>query len=405
MPFQISNQSFVEDRHSNAISSSELTDLRASLTDQGGPASSPLRSSHFSSGASSPKQSWSRGHVRKTDLLMITSQLSIMCQSGIDLAEALRAVSVECRHPKLKKILELIYQDVQDGIPASSAIRTHAAVFGEAYIASISAAEASGTVTEVLPRLAEMLQNEIRLRSSLKSVLAYPVVLIGVAFVVLNVLVFFVMPQFGKVFASLDRPAPPLTALLLDISQLLRSHVIAIAFGAVGAIIGLMQLARTEAARRYWDGFVLNSRLLRGATRSLLSGRSFRLMGTMLQSGVPLLEAVRMCRQSINNLYFRELFDSLERNVVNGEGLAPAVASAEFVPSGAAQMISTAERTGKLGMVMELIGEFYEDEGERLIRQLVKLLEPAIIVVMGVFVAGVVLSVILPLLDVSTISR
>lgn len=348
---------------------------------------------------------WSRGKVRQADLLMVTSQLSIMCQSGIDLAEALKSVAQDCHHPVLKKSLQSIFEDVSSGTAASVAIGKHNDIFGEAYVASIAAAEASGTITNVLPRLADMLRNEIRLRSNLASVAAYPLVLMMVAGVVMTVLVFFVLPQFGKVFTNLGRPAPPVTAFLLDTAQLLRSNVLLILLSAGATGFALSQFVRTEAARRYWDKFVLNVRLVSHASRLLLAGRSFRLMGTMLQSGVPLLETVRLCKKSVRNSLFREMFADLERDVVNGNGIGGAISRASFVPLGAAQMIRTAEHTGKLDEVMQLIGEYYEEEGERLVKQVVKLLEPAIIVVMGVIVAGVVLSVILPLLDVSTITK
>ncbi len=352
-----------------------------------------------------PTSRWSSRRVRKTDLLMVTSQLSIMCAADIDLAEALRSVARECRHPVFQETLNEIYEDVSHGLSASAAIQKHRHIFGEAYVASVAAAEASGSVTQVLPRLAEMLRNEIRLQSGLAAVAAYPVVLCGVAGIVLTVLVFFVLPQFSEVFETLGRPAPPMTALLLDTAQLLRANVLWIVGGLVMAGVGLSQVVRSDAACRYLDNVLLNGPFVKNATRALLTGRTFRMMGTMLQSGVPLLEAVQMCRTSVRNRLFRELFHDLETDVVNGNGVGAVMRQAEFIPPGAAQMIATAEQTGKLGDVMELIGEFYEEEGERLVRGAVKLLEPAIIVVMGVVVAGVVLSVILPLLDVSTISR
>jgi len=346
-----------------------------------------------------------RRNVRKSDLLMVTTQLSIMCQSGIDLAEGLRSVAQECRQPDLRKTLMEIYQDVSNGMPTSAAMDKHRKLFGEAYVASVAAAEASGAVTQVLARLATLLRNEIQLQNGLKSVAAYPAVLMGVAAVVMSVLVFFVLPQFSQVFETLGRPAPPITRLLLDTAQLLRANVFGILGGVVMAALAVSRLVRSEEAGRYWDRLVLFGPIVSRASRSLLTGRAFRTMGTMLQSGVPLLEAVRMCRTSVRNRFFRELFHELEQDVVNGNGVAAALSRSEFIPGGAAQMVGTAERTGKLGEVMELIGEFYEEEGEQLIRGVVKLLEPLIIVIMGVVVAGVVLSVILPLLDVSTISK
>lgn len=346
-----------------------------------------------------------RSRIGRSDLLMLTSQLSIMCQSGIDLAEAIRSAAGDCRNPKMQSVLEGIYDEVSGGSSVSSALGRRTEIFGEAYVASIAAAESSGTVTEVLSRLAELLRNELRMQSALRATLAYPLVLLAVAALVITALVFFVLPQFGKVFVSLGRPAPPVTKFLIDTAQLMRDQWMFLTLGAAAIGVALWYVRKMDRAARYWDGAVLNLPLLRDATRSLLAGRMFRLMGTMLQTGVPLLESVRLCRCSVKNRFFRSIFDQMEEEVLNGKGLGETIGRANFIPAGASQMVATAERTGKLGMVMQLIGEFYEDDGERQVRQLVRLLEPAVIVVMGVFVAGVVLAVIVPLLDVSTMSH
>ena len=139
-----------------------------------------------------------RSGIRRTDLLMLTSQLAIMCQSGIDLAEAIRSAAEDARNPRLRKLLDELFRDISSGNPVSVAMKQHVDVFGEAYVASIAAAESAGTINEVLSRLAEQIRNEIRLRSTLQSTLAYPLILIGIAAVVVNALVFFVLPQFGK---------------------------------------------------------------------------------------------------------------------------------------------------------------------------------------------------------------
>lgn len=166
--------------------------------------------------------------------------------------------------------------------------------------------------------------------------------------------------------------------------------------------IGLVRLSRTESFRRSFDRLVLHAPLLCTATRSLLSGRTFRLLGTLLESGVPLLDAIRLCRSAVKNRLFLGLFDRLDREVTNGRGLSGEIARSEFVPPGAAQMVQTAERNGRLGSVLQLIGQYYEEEGEQFIKSAMKVVEPAVIVLMGVVVGGVVLSVMLPLLDVTT---
>lgn len=339
--------------------------------------------------------------VSKRDLLMLTAQLSIMCRTGLDMAEALKSLAKQATNPALRRVMEEVYGDVSSGQPISIALSRHPKVFDTAYVASIAAAEASGKMTEILSRLTELMRNEIRLHSSLRSTLAYPVILVSVASVVIMALVFFVLPQFATIFEDMDAPTPPLTHMLLTGAQFLRENIIMVLLSAGAALIGLILLFRTETVKRVRDRLVLNLRGLRGATRSLLSGRAFRIMGTMLESGIPLLEAIRLCGSSFKNRLYRELFVRLETEVVNGAGIGDTLAATAFVPSGVAQMVATAEQTGQLGSVMETVGEFYEDDGERRLRQLITVMEPAIIVAMGGVVACVVLSVVLPLLDVS----
>lgn len=349
------------------------------------------------------RRSLLRTRISRSDVLMVTSQLTVMCQTGLDLAEAIRVAASACRHPGMRRILTDVYEDISSGVKPSTALERHGGKeLGGAYVASIAAAEASGTVTEVLQRLTEMLRNEIRMRSGIMAAISYPAILLGVAFVVVNALIFFVLPQFSKVFEQMSRPTPPLTRILLDGSSMVRSYWVVIALAVVVMTVGATQLWRMPAARRYIDWFVLNGYLFRSATRSLYAGRAFRLIGTLLQSGVPLLDAIRLCRGSVRNVLFRQFFDRIETDIETGKGIAGAVAEAEFVPPGASQMLATAERTGKLGFVLGLIGEHFEDEGEQRLKQLVRLAEPAVIVFLGVVVGMVVLAVILPLLDIST---
>lgn len=357
-----------------------------------------------SRGASRPKSVLMSGRgasVSKSDLLVITTQLSIMCQSGVDLAAAISSVAQECRHPGLKPILTAVSNDVNSGTSASLALRKHASTFGEVYVASIASAEASGTLTAVLQRQCELLKNEIRMRNAIVSIVAYPLVLSAVAMLVVGALVFFVLPQFSKVFLNLGKPAPPLTQLLLDSATLMRAQVHWILTIVAVMAIGLFQFSRTDTWRRYFDHLVLHAPVLRNASRSLLTGRSFRLLGSLLESGVPLLEAIRLCRGAIRNGLFLKLFDRLDNEVTNGRGMSTEVARSEFVPPGAAQMVQTAERNGQLGNVLQLIGQYYEEEGEQFIKSAMKIIEPAVIVLMGLVVGGVVLSVMLPLLDVT----
>ncbi|MGH7129821.1 MAG: type II secretion system F family protein, partial [Planctomycetaceae bacterium] len=198
-----------------------------------------------------------RGRVRKSDLLIATSQLAIMCQSGVDLAEAIHNCADNCPNPRLRTALETVYDDVSAGQLMSAALRRQVHIFGEVYVAGIAAGEASGNLTEILDRLGQLLRSEIRLGNTIRSTLAYPIVLVTVASVVMATLVFFVLPQFAQVFSDLGTPCPPLTQFLLDGGQFLREHVVLVLLTLGLSAVGLTYASRTAAAARHWDRFLL----------------------------------------------------------------------------------------------------------------------------------------------------
>jgi type II secretory pathway component PulF len=351
-----------------------------------------------------PAKKFFGSRIGKSDVLMVTCQLSVMSQAGIDLAEALRGIAANCPHPGMKQVLNELYDDVSAGKSVSVAMERHTKVFGESYIAAIAAAEASGTMTNALRRLAELLRNEIRLRGTLAAALSYPLALGTICFLVVGVMFFVVLPQFAKVFENIGKTPPPMTSMLLNVSTTLRENGLLLIASGLAAAGGIWYLARLPQTKRLWYGIQLNNVVSRGAVRPLLLGHTFRLLSAMLQSRVPLLDAIKLCEKSVRNVYYRELFQRLAQEVEIGHKIADTLSATPFIPPSAAQMVQTAERSGKLGEILETVGLFYEEEGERQLQKMVKLLEPVIVVFMGSIVATVVASVVLPLLDVSTVS-
>ncbi|HEY2413102.1 MAG TPA: type II secretion system F family protein [Pirellulaceae bacterium] len=343
--------------------------------------------------------------VSRTELVTMMSQLTLMCQSGVDVAEALRNLSQQSKPGKLKDVLARIYDDVSSGESLSQAMTKHPDVFDRSFVAGIAAGERSGDMVGVLQRLTVLVRNEARLISSIWALLTYPILLCLVMGVVLAAVVFYVLPQFGKVFESLGHKPPPLTQFLLDVGTFARGHYIAIMIAAAIFAVALAIFRRQSVAQRLWDYAVLHFVVVRNATRALITGRILRLLGTMLQSGVPLLDCVRLCRSASKSQLFHGLFDAVEHDLLQGQAISRAFHAATFLPDGAAQMIATAEKNGRLGPVLQTMGEHYEEQGETKIRDLVKILEPAMIVGLGVVVAGVVMAIMLPLFDASTMAH
>jgi type II secretory pathway component PulF len=250
-----------------------------------------------------------------------------------------------------------------------------------------------------------MLRSEMRLRNRVRTLMAYPLVLSTVSLAVLCGLVFFVLPTFAGIFGDYDIPLPVLTQMLIDLSSELRARFYIYIPLFVASIVAFVMFKRSSLGRRMWDAFLLNTIVIREASRTLLAGRAFQLLGIMLESGVPLLDGLRMTRAAMRNVFFRELFDALENDILNGRGMGDTLARTRFLPPAAAQMIRTGEKTGSLSMVTQTLGEYYEEEGEVKLRELATILEPAIIIVMGLVVATIVLSVMLPMFDFATLAN
>jgi type II secretory pathway component PulF len=346
-----------------------------------------------------------RGALSKRDLLSVTTQLAIMTRSGVDLASAFHSLSQQCSNPMLRSILAQVHKDVTGGKSISDAMFAQAAVFGDAYVASVAAGEAAGKLPEVLGRLAQFQRTEMRVRATVRTLLAYPLLLSGVSSLVVVGLVTFVLPKFVDIFGQFEVSLPMITQVVVAMSDVVSKYWFLWLPVAIAAFVGLIVSRRVESGRRKWDYAMLNVPLLRDITRAFYIGRTFRLMGLMIESGVPLLEGLRLTRNSVRNLLYRRLFDELEESILNGRGLATSLINAGFVPAVAAEMVLTAERTGTLGMVTELMGEHYEEEGESKLRELATLLEPLIIVAMGVIVATIVMAVMLPMFDIATMAR
>jgi type II secretory pathway component PulF len=350
------------------------------------------------------RSAW-RSRITRRDLMNLTSQLAIMTRSGIDLAGALESVARKSPKLSVRRTLEGVRGDIAAGKSVTAALKARCEVFGSAYVASVAAGEAAGRLPEVLARLAQVLRGELRLAAALRALLAYPVLLAGVSALVMAALVLFVLPQFADVFRQLEMPLPALTRALLAVSGALRSQLWLWGGLLAALLAGGVFFARSEAGRQAWDHAVLHLPVLRSVTRPIHAGRVCRMLGMLLESGVPLLESLRLARASVQNRLYRTLFDQLEHEVLNGRDLSPLLAAAPFIPDSAAEMISTAERTGTLASVTQVLGEFYEEEGETRLRDLAAVLEPAIIIVMGLLVACVVLSVMLPMFDFSAASQ
>lgn len=343
-----------------------------------------------------------KGRVALPKVLLALNQMAVMSQNGIDLAEAVQTAAAHTQDNVLADQLDRIHDAVTSGQSLSGAVAFHGTSFPSTFAPMLAAAEATGTVPEALQRTATMIRSDLQLRSSVLGALIYPIILIGASVLVMLALVFGILPRFATVFEQLGKPSPPLTQALLDLGVFCKENLWFCLGGFIAMIVGGCFVKKTMWYRKLRDITLLYCPVIKNAYRPLSTGRLFRLLGSMIKGGVPLLDAIRLAKRSTDNELISEMLENTEQDLIDGHSASKAMAEADFLPPEAAHMLTTAERTGRLAEVLSDIGVFYEEEGAAALKKLVSLLEPVIILAMGLLVSGIVLSIMLPLLDVST---
>ena len=340
--------------------------------------------------------------LRKRDLVMIITQLSIMSRSGVDLADAVQSLTNRAKRPDVRSALSDVHAALQNGQSFSQALAQQGNLFGDAMVAVIRAGEASGRMTEVLGRLAVLLRDEMRMQATIRSIMSYPALLLVVTGGVLMAMILFVLPQFAEVYKTMNAPPPWFTQILLDIGMGVRTYWWGVLIGSAVLLTAIVLFWRSQRGKVFRDHFLLQGMLLGPIFKAILAGRALRLVGNMLESGVSLMEALQLASNASGNIMLKRMFGRIEEEVLAGRTISQVLIQSPYVPEGTGEMVATAEATGQLANVLQTVGEFHEAEGEQALRDGVKILEPVIIVGLGVVVAGVVLAVMLPLLDLST---
>ena len=336
-------------------------------------------------------------------VLLSLNQLAVMSQNGVEIADALLAVSRTCPDTRLQESLLRIHDAVSNGSSLSASVGLHGTYFPNTLAPMLAAAEATGDVPLALQKVCDRMREQMDLRGAIMGTMIYPFILIFASMVVLAALILGVLPQFKNVFESMGKEVPAYTQVLLDIGVFSRSHWPIITLVVLAIPIVLLLARRHPFVHRITASVLMHGPLISGAYRILSTGRTFRTIAAMVKGGIPMLDAVRLTRSTTTNAYWHDLLDQVEQNLIDGLPASAALASAEFLPPEASQMMHTGERTGRVAEVLEDVGTFYEQEGARKIKRLVTMLEPVIILCLGVLVAGIVLSVVLPMLDISTI--
>jgi len=340
------------------------------------------------------------------EISSMTRQLATLLGAGMPLVPALSVLIAQIRHPALRTTLARIKEEINEGSSLTQSMANFPEVFPPFYINMVRAGEASGSVNIVLERLADFNESQQTLRTKIRAALAYPVFMFFVGGGVLFFLITFVVPNITHIFGEMHQTLPWITVFLIVVSGFFKTFwwIIGLSLMA-GLFLFRYGILKTDRGRHLWDRFKLSAPLFGEINRQLAVARFSRTLGTLLQSGVPLLAALGIAKNVIDNTVIAAEIQQATNEVEEGKNLSVPLARNGFFPPIAVEMISVGEQSGNLEAMLFRIAQSYEKEGEVSILLLTSLLEPAMILLMGTVVGFVVVSVLLPIFEMNQLVR
>jgi len=338
------------------------------------------------------------------DIAIFTRQLSTMMKAGVPLLQAFDIVGRGSTNPRMTRLLNEIRGDVETGTSLSSAFRKHPQYFDALYCNLVEAGEAGGILEELLARLALYQEKTIAIKQKVKSALIYPTSVIVVAFGVLTVIMIFVIPSFKEVFTSFGAELPAPTLVVMAMSDYFIHYwwlIFGVLFG--GGYMFIQTWKRSEKMQFFMDRLLLKMPIFGDLVMKSVVARWTRTLSTMFAAGVPLVEALDSVGGTSGNLVFAQATQQIQRDVAAGSALTTAMTSANVFPTMVLQMSAIGEESGALDDMLARAAEFYEEEVDEMVKGLSTLMEPIIIVVLGVLIGGIVVSMYLPIFKIGQV--
>ena len=339
------------------------------------------------------------GGITSKDIAIFTRQFSVMIDAGLPLVQCLEILGTQHDNASFQKVLLGVRQDVEGGSSLADAMKKHPQAFDNLYTNMIAAGEAGGILDTILKRLAVYIEKNVKLKSQVKSALIYPVAVVTIAGLVVGVILWKVIPTFAALFAGLGAQLPLPTRIVIGMSNWL---VRLLPFLVIGGILGVIAIRRyyaTHKGRRVIDGLLLKLPIMGMILQKISVARFCRTLSTLMSSGVPILDGLEITARTSGNAIIEDAIMVTRKSVEGGQTLAQPLKGTGVFPSMVVQMISVGEQTGALDTMLSKIADFYEDEVDTAVGNLMTLMEPLLILFLGTVVGGIVISMYLPIFD------
>ncbi len=343
------------------------------------------------------------GKVTDKDIVVFTRQFATMIDAGLPLVQCLEILSTQTENKILAKAVADLRMDVEAGSTYADALKKHPTVFDDLYVKMVAAGEAGGILDTILSRLAKHIEKAMKLKKQIKTAMVYPITIMGVAVVVIAVLMIWVIPIFAKMFTDFGGTLPLPTQLVIDTSNFMQSYVIfmVIGFGAIS--FAFKRFYKTENGRRITDRFLLKLPVFGDLIRKAAVAKFTRTLGTLISSGIPILEGMAIVAGTSGNKVIEEALLTARQFVSEGKTVADPLARAKVFPPMVVQMISIGEATGALDTMLGKIADFYDDEVDAAVIALTSMLEPLLMVFLGVIIGFIVVAMYLPMFKLAAV--
>jgi type IV pilus assembly protein PilC len=343
------------------------------------------------------------GKVKDKDLTVFTRQIATMINAGLPLVQSLEVLASQQPNKQFKRILTKIREDVEGGSTFAASLKQHPTVFTPLYMSMVEAGEAGGFLDTVLNRLAGYIEKSMALRRKVKGAMIYPATIITVAVAVVIFLLIFVIPTFKTLFEGFGAALPLPTRIVLELSRLVRTHVVTVLGAFVGTVFALRFYYRTEKGKKVIDSLLLRLPIIGQLIRKVSVAKFTRTLGTLVSSGVPILDGLNITARVAGNKVVEEAILKTRSSIAEGKTIADPLGASGIFPPMVVQMISVGEQTGALDAMLAKIADFYDAEVDQAVSNLTTLLEPIMIVFLGVVVGGVIIAMYLPIFKLVTV--
>ena len=344
------------------------------------------------------------GGVKKVEIAVLTRQMATLLRAGIPLSEALGALVEQISNVRLKTPMSEVRAAVNEGQSFADALGRHPKLFDELFVSMVRAGEIAGNLDEVLTRLADFLEASQKLKSKITGAMIYPMVMVVVGTAIMVVLMIKVIPQITQMFTQGGKTLPLNTRMLIAVSGFMGRNILWLLIGIAIAIVLFVKWKDSKEGKPIWHKFVLRIPALGELVRTINVGRFARTLGTMLQSGVPMLRSLDTAKQIVGNVLIQGAIEDAKKAVTEGESLAATLKKSGQFPATMIHMTAVGERAGQLEQMLERVAITYETEVDTKLSRFTSLLEPLMLVVMGGAVAFIVFSILQPIMDLGQLS-